>query len=193
MEQGPLQLFVIGFEDPAFDGSIVEELVKLREAGLVRVVDMLGIYKDDSGNVVAAEASDLDIDEAMDFNDLEYSRFPRTLALDSFFEERNNFANQLTLMSTAGQDYINEINFWFWNNIEDRFSRTFKFTCWWSGPLSEISNIVEDLGGTGIGAVDLVEYDDGRQSELERLRRLTARSACQRTSPVAMSRARMSL
>jgi uncharacterized membrane protein len=65
VEQGPLQLFVIGFEDPAFDGSIVEELVKLREAGLVRVVDMLGIYKDDSGNVVAAEASDLDIDEAM--------------------------------------------------------------------------------------------------------------------------------
>lgn len=65
MELGPLQLLVVGFEEPAFDGSIVDELVELREAGLVRVVELLGVYKDDSGNVVAAEASDLDIDQTM--------------------------------------------------------------------------------------------------------------------------------
>jgi hypothetical protein len=67
--------------------------------------------------------------------------------LDSFFEERNNFANQLTLMSTAGQDYINEINVWIFNNIEMKFSRTLKFVCWWSGPLSEISGIATNLLG----------------------------------------------
>jgi hypothetical protein len=87
------------------------------------------------------------MDGALDFDGAEYSYFPETLYIDSFFEERNNFTNQLTLMSTAGQDYINEVNFWFWNNIEEKFSRTFKFVCWWSGTLSEISAIVTDLGG----------------------------------------------
>jgi hypothetical protein len=88
-----------------------------------------------------------DGDGAMDFDNVEYSWFPRELFIDSFFEERNNFGNQLTLMSTAGQDYINEVGFWFWNNVETRFSRTLKFVCWWSGPLSEISRVVGDLGG----------------------------------------------
>jgi len=98
-------------------------------------------------------ATDIDGDGAMDFgydsvnSGMEYGYFPRVLYIDSFFEERNNFSNQLTLMSTAGQDYINEVNVWFWNNVEERYSRTFKFVCWWSGPLSEISAIASDLGG----------------------------------------------
>jgi hypothetical protein len=91
--------------------------------------------------------TDNDGDEALDFNNVEYSTFPRSLMLDMFFEERPVFMNQLTLMSTTGQDYIAEVNFWFWNNIEERFSRTFKFVCWWSGMLSEISQVVTDLGG----------------------------------------------
>jgi hypothetical protein len=101
-------------------------------------------YPDDDCNPYE---TDDDNDGAMDFDGNEYSRFPEKLFIDSFFEERNNFTNQLTLMSTAGQDYINEVNFWFWNNIEEKFSRTFKFVCWWSGPLSEISAIVKALGG----------------------------------------------
>jgi len=91
--------------------------------------------------------SDLDGDDALDFDGAEYDAFPAELFLDSFFEETGNFTNQLTLLSTAGQDYINEMNFLFWNNIEEKFSRTFKFVCWWSGPLSEISTIAKGLGG----------------------------------------------
>jgi hypothetical protein len=91
--------------------------------------------------------TDIDADGAMDFDGSEYREFPRTLYLDSFFEEREGFGNQLTLMSTAGQDYVNELDVRFWNNVETMFSRTFKFVCWWSGPLGEISRIATSLGG----------------------------------------------
>jgi hypothetical protein len=91
--------------------------------------------------------TDFDEDGAMDFDGSEYGEFPRELFIDSFLEESEQFGNQLTLLSTAGQDYINEVKFLFWNNVETKFSRTLKFVCWWSGPLSEISRIVTDLGG----------------------------------------------
>ena len=67
MEMGPLQLLVIGFDDPALDGSVVDELVQLREAGLVRLVDLLGVYKDEDSNVISAQVSDLSLDEAMTY------------------------------------------------------------------------------------------------------------------------------
>ena len=77
-----------------------------------------------------------------------YSAFPDFLFIDSFFEEQDGvFDNQLTLMGTSGQDFVNEVDFLFWNNKEDRFSRTFKFVCWTSVSLSEISAVVRNLNG----------------------------------------------
>ena len=77
-----------------------------------------------------------------------YSSFPDYLYIDSFFEEMaGTFDNQLTLMSTSGQDFVNEVDFLFWNNQEDRFSRTFKFVCWTSVALSEVSAVVTNLNG----------------------------------------------
>ena len=64
-EIGPLQMFVIGFTDPQLDGSILSELISASESGAIRVVDMLGVYKDESGEILAAEMSDLTADEAM--------------------------------------------------------------------------------------------------------------------------------
>ncbi len=64
-EIGPLQMFVIGFTDPQLDGSILSELIAASESGAIRVVDMLGVYKDESGDILAAEMSDLTADEAM--------------------------------------------------------------------------------------------------------------------------------
>jgi len=90
-----------------------------------------------------------DADGVPDFDDSEYDLFPLVHFVPSFFEEGSSagFTNQLTIMSTSGQDYINEVNFLIFNNIEQKFSRTHKFTCWWSGSLSEISTIAENLGG----------------------------------------------
>ncbi|VAV93427.1 hypothetical protein MNBD_ACTINO01-1767 [hydrothermal vent metagenome] len=68
MEQiGPLQLLVIGFADPQLDGSILSELVAASDSGTIRVVDVLGVYKDEAGNVAAAQMSDLTQDEAMTY------------------------------------------------------------------------------------------------------------------------------
>jgi len=93
------------------------------------------------------DSTDDDNDGAADFDGIEYNEFPRELFIDSFFQETDNFTNQLTLLTTAGSDYEVEANFLFWNNIEEKFSRSFEFTCWHQGALSEISAIVTNLGG----------------------------------------------
>jgi len=67
MEFGPLQLFVIGFTDPQLDGRIIDALADASNAGLIRVVDLLGVYKDAEGTVTAAELSELSEDEAISY------------------------------------------------------------------------------------------------------------------------------
>ncbi len=88
-----------------------------------------------------------DADGAADFDGIEYDFFPSKLFIDSFFQESGNFGNSLVLLSTAGQDYENEVNFLIWNNNEQKFSRNVKFVCWMQSPLSGISQIVRRLGG----------------------------------------------
>lgn len=65
MEIGPLQLVVVGFTDPQLDGSVLGSLAEASDAGHIKVVDLLGVYKDDNGDILSAEATDLSIDEAM--------------------------------------------------------------------------------------------------------------------------------
>lgn len=67
MTIGPLQLLVVGFVDPQLDGSILDALEDASSAGTIKVVDVLGVYKDSEGNVLAAQASDLTEDEAITY------------------------------------------------------------------------------------------------------------------------------
>lgn len=55
---GPIDYIVVSFEGNNFDGSILSELVKATDSGVIRVVDMLFIIKDDEGNVEMAEVTD---------------------------------------------------------------------------------------------------------------------------------------
>ena len=64
-EIGPLQILVVGFTDPKLDGSVLGELQSASDSGAIKVVDALGVYKDDEGNILAAEVSDLGLEEAM--------------------------------------------------------------------------------------------------------------------------------
>ena len=64
MAIGPVQLIVLGFNDPDFHGEIIAELERLRESDTVRVIDALAVYKDDVGEVVVAHLSNLSDDEA---------------------------------------------------------------------------------------------------------------------------------
>ncbi len=46
---GPVQVLVIGFEAPSFSGEVLAELARLRERGVVRLVDVLLVERGDDG------------------------------------------------------------------------------------------------------------------------------------------------
>lgn len=65
MAIGPVQLVVLGFNHPDFHGEIIDELERLRESDVVRVIDALAVYKDPAGNVEVEHLSNLTQDEAI--------------------------------------------------------------------------------------------------------------------------------
>jgi hypothetical protein len=66
MAIGPVQLLVLGFQQPRFRGEILEELDRLRDDDVVRVVDALVVYKDAAGNVEGMQGSQLGAEELAD-------------------------------------------------------------------------------------------------------------------------------
>src|SRR4051794_12195615 len=67
---GPVQMLVVGFETEALSGKVLEELTKLREADIVRLVDLLVVAKDDEGDLAVVQATDLTQEQAMEFGAL---------------------------------------------------------------------------------------------------------------------------
>jgi hypothetical protein len=55
---GPLDYVVVGFKGNKFDGSVLDELSTAVKSGVIRVIDLLFIMKDKSGNVAAGEYQD---------------------------------------------------------------------------------------------------------------------------------------
>ena len=70
MDFGPVQLLVVGFEDGKFEGEIIAELRRLREHDIIRLVDLLFVAKDEAGEVVELEQSDLSAEESVEFGAL---------------------------------------------------------------------------------------------------------------------------
>jgi uncharacterized membrane protein len=64
---GPIQMTTLAFPGNRFKGEILPELEKLKKAGVVRIVDLLLVRKDELGNVMVTTASDLDWQEAVSF------------------------------------------------------------------------------------------------------------------------------
>jgi uncharacterized membrane protein len=67
MTLGPLEYFMVAFEGNRFTGEIISELRAAQMKGLIRVIDLLVIKKDEQGNVMAMELSDLTEEEARPF------------------------------------------------------------------------------------------------------------------------------
>jgi uncharacterized membrane protein len=59
MTIGPVQLLVLGFDQPDFRGHVLAELERLRQSDTVRLVDALVVRKHEDGTVQTVQHSDL--------------------------------------------------------------------------------------------------------------------------------------
>jgi Family of unknown function (DUF6325) len=53
---GPVQVLVVGFDEPTFSGEVLAELRRLREAGIVRLIDVLLVSRTEDGTLETLEA-----------------------------------------------------------------------------------------------------------------------------------------
>ena len=64
---GPIQMLVVEFDRTKFDGEIMPEFDRLKRAGLIRLVDLLFVTKNEDGELDVLKTTDLNTDEAMEF------------------------------------------------------------------------------------------------------------------------------
>jgi hypothetical protein len=67
---GPVDYLVLRFPGNKFNGKIAPELRNLEDTGIVRVIDMLLIRKDEEGNVESFEIADLEGEVGKAFQNL---------------------------------------------------------------------------------------------------------------------------
>jgi hypothetical protein len=63
---GPIQIFLLEFEDFQATGGIVDELESLSDAGTIRVIDARFLLKESDEELIAVRATDLDDAERED-------------------------------------------------------------------------------------------------------------------------------
>lgn len=69
LEIGPVEYLVVEFPGNEFKGEIAPEIAALAQAGIVRILDLVFITKDENGDVIWLEADAVDGELAMGFLD----------------------------------------------------------------------------------------------------------------------------
>jgi uncharacterized membrane protein len=70
-EFGPVQILVVGFGDGGdFKGEVMDELKRLTDEGIVRLVDLAVVSKDAEGDVTSVEVSGLTDEESQELGAL---------------------------------------------------------------------------------------------------------------------------
>jgi len=85
---------------------------------------------------------------SVDFDGKEYDSYPDELYIDNFLQEMCTIKGSFCLVSGLGKDFLLEVSFLIYDNEEDIFSASFKFSCWICLEFSDISRVVTNLGGT---------------------------------------------
>jgi hypothetical protein len=67
---GPVQLLVVGFDKPDFQGEVLAQLQLLKEHDVVRVIDILLVVKDADGAVETAQITGLSDEEIADLGEV---------------------------------------------------------------------------------------------------------------------------
>jgi len=63
MAIGPVDVYIIGFPGNKFTGRIAPAIVDLVDRGIIRVLDVLLVIKDEEGNITAVEMADIGADQ----------------------------------------------------------------------------------------------------------------------------------
>ncbi len=63
---GPVDIAVIAFDEPAFDGSIAATIADLQSSGTIRLLDAIVVNKSDDGQITLVELTDIDGDGELD-------------------------------------------------------------------------------------------------------------------------------
>ena len=64
MKHGPVDVVVLAFGEARFDGSALAELKRQSEAGIIRVLDLIILLKDEAEQCFRIEVSDLPPEQA---------------------------------------------------------------------------------------------------------------------------------
>jgi hypothetical protein len=96
--------------------------------------------------------TDVNRNGSVDFDGIEYDMYPDVLFISSFFEQGATIESELILVSGLGSYYRVDVDFLFYDNEEDVFSRDYAFTCWTTEKLADISNVTKSLGGSATEA-----------------------------------------
>ena len=167
MTIGPVQLLVVSFDEPNFTGEIVEELRRLRESDVIRLIDAVVVQKDEAGDLAAVQWSDLSIDEAEGMGAVVGALIGLGLAGEDGMEVG------AALGMEAGSDghLIDEAQVW---NVADSIPNGSAAALaliehLWAAPLRDaIARAGGVASGEWIHPLDLVEIGLAEASELER-------------------------
>lgn len=109
MSIGPVQLLVIGFNEPDFEGEVAAELVRLREADTIKVIDAMVVYKDANGDLSVTH-----LDTLTDEDEVEYGATLGALIGLGFDGEEGMEAGAVAGVqaAAAGFDVIEESADW---------------------------------------------------------------------------------
>ena len=92
MTVGPIDFVALEFPGNKFKGEILPDILELVQAGIVRVLDLVIVLKDEEGNVVVRELQELEQDEIRVFDPLqvEVTSMITRNDIDSIAEKLNN-------------------------------------------------------------------------------------------------------
>jgi uncharacterized membrane protein len=92
MTLGPIDFVALEFPGNKFKGEILTDILELVQAGIIRIIDLVVILKDEEGNVVVRELQELDPDSirVLDPLKVEVTSMLTRDDIDSFAEALNN-------------------------------------------------------------------------------------------------------
>ena len=65
--RGPIDYIVVGFEDAKFNGSVLSSLAEAIDSGVIALVDLAVVHRDEEGTVTALNIADMGDDYIVEF------------------------------------------------------------------------------------------------------------------------------